>query len=281
MMDGLIRQTEARCWQLREKYNYPPHNKLPSDLRLAEVAQSIARSSGLMRGINTLQELDDFVLFFEKRLPFEQGAFRDSRVTDINLTLFNLADFYGLAVKEEQLKEGEFAYFADYAPIDSSEIIEELRVLPDHPRKLEVIDKAISLSKRRERISKKHNQSKESLYNFICPGFYDWRTAVLFARYAHNGSSKITHKKFSTVLTMHLNYSRYKRFGLTSLENVKEFEPGALFHVENVFGKFATEYVCGNAERFRELLMASQKRGAKSLFNEGCFGDYDLFRQNL
>lgn len=250
---------------------------VPAELVNLTVQSEILSSFMLSRGAGNQQDLQKLAAIFSGSFDFSKS--RKTRPygikTDIAFFIRSVRGWgaylllaYGVQAPEEALQPREFADTIDISP-DGDGGKYELRWLPDHPNTKMVIKKLIEV----DQIRRKHAYARDDFYTglspWIPPDFSDWRAAVEFTKYSHRWVNlkedwKIPESSYHVCLK---NRERYKRFGLTSFDKVRQVSPGALFQVENVFGDFAAQYVAGDLEKFRELLKYAGIRGARSFFS--------------
>ena len=236
-----------------DKYNGGLDRIVTGELVDFSLKQNILNNNILSRGVETLEELDELAFLFKRKLPEKKNASGHPYfVHFVDFGCWELASYYGLPAKEKELQEKEFSVYSSFTDADAP-YKPELRILPDHPRKTEVISKFILVYDRRNKLEQKNKVNSFGRSVSVLPGFDEWRAAVAFANYSHMWSNQTNHYKWESVYIASLNAKRYQRCKLTSLEAVKAVTPGALFQVENVFGDFAAHYISGDLERFREL----------------------------
>ncbi len=249
-------------------------SKLSPEVIRTYLQTEIMRRESLSRWIGSSEELETLTDQFLRIMPQKEV------IGSVGVFAGHILHFgeqmilrYGIPIKKEVLRHGEFAQYGDYRPLGSDQPQEELRVLPDRASTKEIIGRSMNLYQRMQ---------TDSALGEIMGGFDSWRAALVFAQYAHRWSRKTSEnsgKPYPPRLMAYKNAKRYQRFGLTSEESLKAVKPGALYHVENVFGEFGVCYIAGNLEKFKELSLYSQSKDAKRYFNDVSQGNYEKFRQ--
>lgn len=283
MMEDLRANVEREWKQLNDQRRTNNMEDIPESMIRAEIKKSILSFDSLARAVESPEHLERLTNLFYRNLP-PMGVFGGigNFVSEIELGGICLLLDYGTPADPPLVRSDEFADHGDYASLaEIEEGIErvETRVLPDHPKAMEVVGRMMSLYRRRHDVRERYHAGIELPSSFIQPGFDDWRAAVAFAQYTHVWSNK--RYVYSPDGMARINARRYQRFGLTSLDAVKVVEPGALFQVEKVFGEFAPSYVHGDLVKFKELSYYAQQKAAKTFFQSVTACDYDLFRREM
>jgi len=272
-MDDLTTIVSRQLAELDTKRFTNMVKDIPLETQKAHLKHEILNWDYISRWINSMEELEGLADRIFKLLVVNENTTIGGLVVS-SYPIFNVGESlvldYGVPIEEKDLKQGEFAHFADFSDIDADKPQYELRNLSGNPSTNEILGRSMSLYKRKGK----------PRYLQIPPGFVDWRTALEFAK-DDNMWTLPRGRRVDNNLMAFKNSRRYQRFGLGYFEAVRAFRPGALYHVENVFGEFAAKYVNGSIERFRELLILSQINDAKRLFQEECQSDYERFKERV
>lgn len=220
----------------------------------ADLKLNILELPILSRYITTEEDLSKLSRRLHENLPSPR-VFSDIRdyVNEVEGLSIILAKNYGIQANEQDLQEREFVAFADFSDIDKKAQI-ELRILPDHPKHSEVLDRLIELHSYRMNLGNKYKAYSGPLALYLPAGFESWKGAVQFGNYCHMSPEKKVCEKQSTDETAIENAKRYFRFKLITDEAVKEISPTMLLKVDKMFGDAGARYVDGDISSFKELL---------------------------
>jgi hypothetical protein len=264
-MESLKSTVEEKYQELDSKRKSNSFEDLSKDMIRAAVQKAIFEREPLSRAADSRESLEKLTDKLVWNMPSTHifGEI-DTYVIRFEMGFWKLLKNYGISAKEQELKPDELYFYANFGKIDKPK--HELRVLPDHPKLVEVTGRLIYLDQKRRKIGEKCG-IRPYTSTFIVPGFDNWRAAIVFANYSH-----MWFKSDPSFMARFRNAPRYIRFGLTSFEAVKKIKPGELFQVENVFGDFAAEDVKGDLGKFKNLSYYAHKKDAKKHFKET--GDY-------
>ena len=256
-MEDLKSIVDQRYEELNSQRKTNRFEDLSEDMIRAAVQKAIFDRAPLSRAADSREALEKLTDKLIWNMPTKHASFGriSNYVIGFDICFWKLLEVYGIPAEEKELKPDELYFYTDFGEIDHPKY--ELRVLPDHPKTVEVTGRLIYLDYKRRQVAEKYGDSYTP--SFITPGFDNWRAAIVFANYSH-----IWFNSSPEFMARRRNAPRYRRFKFTSFEAVKAVKPGELFQVENVFGNFAAEYVQGDMERFKELsYFAHLKDGKK------------------
>lgn len=247
-----LRDFKESIRQKRNSLHYSERNT--HEYHLLDLQFDILRGEVLSADISTLEEVQALSEYLDKK-DKRSGERFCSLASSLNLEFNDIFKTYGIPAVSNPLSN---LVVRVYKNIDDGE--GQPMILPENPSKKEVMGRTLTKIK------------KDLLLKYgghtigVLPGFDNWKAALVFEGYSHccmqrrEIRGRIYYANARRFVVRKNNHQRYISFGFTSEEAVRRVKPGALYVVENKFGKDIASKVNGNRDYFNELLSEINKK---------------------
>ncbi|MEK6885458.1 MAG: hypothetical protein AABX17_00660 [Nanoarchaeota archaeon] len=252
-----LRDFKESIWGKRNSFHCSERET--REYLILDLENDILEDDVLSAKIDTPAEVKTLAEYLDKKdkkIPSRRRFF--SFASELGSEFNSIFRTYGVSINENNNFD-----LAVRVYMDCEDDTGQLRVLSDNPSKEEVIGRTLTKFKRQEPLLK-----YGSLPPGVLPGFDNWKAALAFDGYSHlcmirkKIGSLTIYTPAGRYIVRKKNHRRYLSFGFTSEEAVREIKPGALYAVENKFGKDIGSKVNGNLDYFRELLFeVNRKKG--------------------